>query len=505
MSETLRVANAVSERLSDDVVVELDNRTTALEPDSLVDRDLSALGGELPDPSLVEAPVTVATRGHWNIIRPALVLGADAIGLMLPALFVDDGRFWLLMMAAFSIVAFQSGGLYRSRLHLSVLDEAPTLIIRMMASALLVAGIVSVAGPQDVLRTYLNLAACAIVSQLLWRTLAYKIVRLGRAKGAVGHPTLVLGGGQVAQQIISTLENNPQYGLRSVGFLDDDPMFAKLAGGVPHLGDMSKLPEMLTSMHVNALIVAFGTVPESRMVDILRGSEREGCEVFIVPRLFEVHTQKTMADHIGAIPVIRLQRPRLEGKSWAIKRLFDMTVAGLAIAALSPLMLLVALAVRLEGGPGVIFRQERIGKDGRPFQLLKFRSLKPVDAVESATNWNVSNDHRLGKVGKILRKTSIDELPQLWNILRGDMTIVGPRPERPHFVERFGNEHVRYHHRHRVPAGLTGLAQVNGLRGDTSIADRARYDNFYIENWSLWLDLKIIVATIREVTGARGG
>jgi len=170
----------------------------------------------------------------------------------------------------------------------------------------------------------------------------------------------------------------------------------------------------------------------------------------------------------------------------------------------APLIAVCALLVRVEGGPGVIFRQPRVGRNGVIFDCLKLRSLCPADERESATNWSVASDLRMTSVGRFLRRTSIDELPQLWNIIRGDMTLVGPRPERPHFVDKFSSEYDRYAHRHRVQAGLTGLAQVSGLRGDTSIADRARYDNYYIEHWSLWLDVKILIRTFAEVLFARG-
>ena len=161
--------------------------------------------------------------------------------------------------------------------------------------------------------------------------------------------------------------------------------------------------------------------------------------------------------------------------------------------------------MRLEGGKGIIFRQQRVGKDAELFELYKFRSMKPVAPGSGDTTWSIAQDKRVGPVGRVLRKTSLDELPQLWNIVRGDMTIVGPRPERPFFVEQFSAEFPRYGHRHRVPVGLTGLAQVSGLRGDTSIEDRARYDNFYIESWSFWLDIKVIVRTCREVIRGGGG
>jgi lipopolysaccharide/colanic/teichoic acid biosynthesis glycosyltransferase len=163
-----------------------------------------------------------------------------------------------------------------------------------------------------------------------------------------------------------------------------------------------------------------------------------------------------------------------------------------------------AVLVRIEGGPGVLFKQSRIGLNGEAFVLLKLRSLKPADVRESDTTWSVADDNRIGSIGRFMRRTSLDELPQLWNILRGDMSLVGPRPERPHFVYAYSSEYPEYLLRHRVPSGLTGLAQINGLRGNTSIEDRIRYDNYYIENWSLWLDLKILLTTLRAVVCAQG-
>jgi lipopolysaccharide/colanic/teichoic acid biosynthesis glycosyltransferase len=177
------------------------------------------------------------------------------------------------------------------------------------------------------------------------------------------------------------------------------------------------------------------------------------------------------------------------------KRALDAAVAAVALLCLAPLLAGCALAVRLADGPGVIFRQERIGLHGRPFTLLKFRTLRPSDDRESATRWTVAGDDRMSRAGRLLRRTSLDELPQLWNVLRGDMSLVGPRPERPYFVAQFSQTLPGYADRHRMPAGLTGLAQVHGLRGDTSIADRARFDNHYIDSWSLWQDVGILLRT----------
>jgi exopolysaccharide biosynthesis polyprenyl glycosylphosphotransferase len=233
--------------------------------------------------------------------------------------------------------------------------------------------------------------------------------------------------------------------------------------------------------------------------------DRYRCELFVVPRLFELHQVDGGMDTAWGLPLVRLRRATYRSGTWRVKRMIDVLFSGGAVLVLLPVLLMIAVAVRMDGGPGILFKQERVGVDGRHFALLKFRSLRPADDTEAATTWNVAHDARLGRIGRFLRKTSLDELPQLFNILRGDMSLVGPRPERPYFVDQFRNSYPSYEARHRVPSGLTGWSQVHGLRGDTSIAERARFDNYYIENWSLWLDLKIILRTVSAVFRGAGG
>nr|WP_223182852.1 MULTISPECIES: sugar transferase [unclassified Streptomyces] len=196
--------------------------------------------------------------------------------------------------------------------------------------------------------------------------------------------------------------------------------------------------------------------------------------------------------------------PPDERRGLAAKRALDLALVVPALAFALPVLLLCALSVRLSDGPGVLFRQERVGQYGRHFTLLKFRTLRPSDETESATRWNVADDRRMSAAGRLLRKTSLDELPQLWNVLRGDMSLVGPRPERPYFVAQFSKVHTGYAARHRMPVGLTGLAQVHGLRGDTSIEDRCRFDNHYIDHWSLWQDVCILLRTAAGVVRHTG-
>jgi exopolysaccharide biosynthesis polyprenyl glycosylphosphotransferase len=269
------------------------------------------------------------------------------------------------------------------------------------------------------------------------------------------------------------------------------------------LGSLDDLADLIRRLSIDVVIVADVDCPEGELLRAVRMPGVTGCDRWMVPRLREFRSQRGVPDHIGAIPVVRVRNPTLTGPQWAVKRASDLLLAGLALVVLSPVLVLSALAIRIEGGPGVLFRQFRIGQYGRPFELVKFRSMRPADEAEAAVRWSVSGDPRVGPVGRFLRRTSLDELPQLWNIVRGDMTVVGPRPERPYFVDRFSADLPEYAMRHRVPVGLTGLAQVSGLRGDTPIADRARFDNYYIENWSLWLDLKVVVRTVAEVL--RGG
>jgi len=294
------------------------------------------------------------------------------------------------------------------------------------------------------------------------------------------------------------LRDHPETGLRAVGFVDMLSLDLE-APSIPMLGEPTDLSEILVDSQARALVLADGGLGDADVVSLVRKCQRQRCEVFVLPRLHEITHVADGMDAIGDVPLVRLRRSAYRSPSWRVKRMFDVAFSAVALVLLSPLLAIVALAVRLETGKGVIFRQQRVGRNGTSFELMKFRSLKPADEIESQTNWNISDDDRLGPIGRIIRKTSLDELPQLFNILRGDMSLVGPRPERPHFVAQFGQLYTGYADRHRVQCGLTGWAQIHGLRGNTSIDQRARFDNFYIENWTLWLDIKIILRTVVSI------
>jgi exopolysaccharide biosynthesis polyprenyl glycosylphosphotransferase len=251
------------------------------------------------------------------------------------------------------------------------------------------------------------------------------------------------------------------------------------------------------------VIVAFLNAPDDEIVRFLRGCDRLQVDIHVVPRFFElgVGVEQT-SDDISGIPISLLRRAPHRSLTWPLKRAFDISVASVGLILTSPIMALAAIAVRFSSPGPILFRQRRLGEGMKPIEVMKFRTMRVNE--DSDTTWSVLRDERLTGIGRVLRQTHLDELPQLINVLRGDMSLVGPRPERPYFAELFSAEIQGYGDRHRVPVGLTGWAQVHGLNGDTSIEERARFDNRYIESWSLWRDLVILARTgAAVVTGLR--
>jgi exopolysaccharide biosynthesis polyprenyl glycosylphosphotransferase len=458
---------------------------------------------------------------------PAALLAVDGAAVLaavaavrsydlLDAVWAASGLFPLLVL-------FNSaGGHYRTRLAPSVLDELPGLAGRALAAAAFALtldrclhGLWPSGVPEDG-RLLLGLLLCQLGLDLPGRAAVYALLR--RARRRRPRPTLIAGAGQIGRSVGAALLAHPEYGLRPVGYIDSGPSFlpaeapvpagAPLAAvpvAVPVLGGPETLDLEIAGQDVTDVIITCGGADDAEAVRTLRTATRHGCEVWFVPGVpdfgaFEFGNRRAgTGDHLWGFPCLRLGQSAMDRPTWLVKRCVDALLAGCGLLLVAPVLAACALAVRIDGGPGVIFRQERVGLDGRTFTVLKFRTLRPEDDHESATRWNISHDHRLGSTGRFLRRTSLDELPQLWNVLRGEMSLVGPRPERPYFVARFSHAYQQYGDRHRVPVGITGFAQVHGLRGDTSIEDRTRFDNYYIESWSLWQDVKILLRTLASV------
>lgn len=425
--------------------------------------------------------------------RTSLNRIADAVSLTTMLLFLGVS-FFSTVYAGLAFLALNYNDPKHLRLTPRISEDVWTIVGRMAIPVLLLApiGAVQQETPESLSRVFLVSVGLILVG----RTVAYALHRRLRASRVLTAPTLIVGAGPLGQKLHRTLEEHPEYGLDVVGFVDSAPP-VEVAHEV--VGAPADLQELLQRYGIERVVVAYGAISGSRMVPILRACDALDVTVYHVPRFFELGMLPNSTEHedVWGVPLVRFRRSGLRRSSRILKRAVDLVVSGVATILLSPLLLALALAVRLTSKGPILFRQTRIGQDGKEFELLKFRTMEVND--DSNVTWSVVGDKRLTPIGGLLRATSLDELPQLLNILRGDMSIVGPRPERPYFVQQFGSELSGYHDRHRMPVGLTGWSQVHGLRGDTSIEERVRLDNYYIENWSPWLDIVIILRTIKAL------
>jgi exopolysaccharide biosynthesis polyprenyl glycosylphosphotransferase len=403
---------------------------------------------------------------------------------------------------AIVVTLIELSGLYHARITLSAIDDFP----RLAGTCIIAIFFVTVLFNVESSRWEIPVRAASLISAMFVLRVGYFAVRRSQRRRSIGarRRTVIVGGGIVAAELTERIAAHPDLGLEMVAVIDSDPMFDTERFKIPVLADVS-LRDLVEREQISTVIVAFRNTADSTLVAPLRECDRYDCEILIVPRLYEfVHLGPDM-DRVHTIPLIRVRRNIYRSGYWRAKRAFDFMMASFAVVVLSPLLAVTAAAVYLRNRKApIIFRQVRVGRHGREFTLYKFRSMEPVPANHSDTDWSPKAPGRITPLGRLLRKTSLDELPQLWNVVRGDMSLVGPRPERPHFVEQFGASVTSYQDRHRVDVGLTGWAAINGLRGDTSIHDRVLYDNFYIENWSVWLDIKIIILTIRAVFRGTG-
>jgi exopolysaccharide biosynthesis polyprenyl glycosylphosphotransferase len=404
-------------------------------------------------------------------------------------------------LAAVSIVAANcASGIYRRRRALCVLHELPVLAWAALVSYALVVAVVQALGlaavdDGSVLWVVPGYGAAAAGG----RAAGYPIIRAVRRRSQ--RHAIVVGTGPGGRALVSVLRRHREYGLDPLGMIATRTgRTGAYDGEAPVLGDLRVLPQVIRRHSVAAVIASAEEMSGHDAEDLLDACATVDCELLLAqPGLGLAGEAAAGTEYLGGIACAPAQIQPHGTMPWRVKRAFDLSVSLLALAFLWPVLAVCAVAVRLEGGPGVLFRQTRVGLHGRPFVLLKFRTLAPSSGHEADTLWSIAGDERIGPVGRFLRRTCLDELPQLWNVVRGEMSLVGPRPERPHFVEQFSATVPGYRLRHRVPAGLTGWSQVHGLRGDTSIEERARLDNHYIAAWSLWTDLKILLLTFSSL------
>ncbi|MFI5167919.1 MAG: undecaprenyl-phosphate glucose phosphotransferase [Thermoanaerobaculales bacterium] len=307
---------------------------------------------------------------------------------------------------------------------------------------------------------------------------------------------VVAGAGELGRMVADKLAHHRELGLDVVGFLDDDPDKAHASfDGVAVLGGLDALDQVSHEHGVDVLYVALPIGSQHKTVKLLKRAEPLLLAVQVVPDLLQYYALRAGVEDLDGIPVINLNQIPLAGWNTLLKRVVDLAIASLALVLLAPVLAVIALSVWLEDRGPVFYRQLRMGLDGESFDIVKFRTMVPDAEAGTGPRFAVPNDPRTTRIGTWLRRTSLDELPQLVNVLRGDMSLVGPRPERPEFVARFRERYPEYMSRHRVRAGMTGWAQVHDLRGQSSIRKRIAYDLYYIDNWSLGLDFKIIWLT----------
>lgn len=441
----------------------------------------------------------------------ASMLGIAAAGTAIggkAAEIASPSATWLAAFSLVCLLLYARRGLYAPRLRLRAIEDVSTVVVATTTAAMAVLALRALVGDtSNALADSIRPWAFAVVYVAAGRAALYWSQSRAREQGETFRRTLIIGAGRVGTLVAKRLLETPELGLRPVAFLDKEPLAdTKRTLGLPVAGASWDLDEAIDRYGIDQVIVTFSTAPEEVLLRLVRRCEQRDVAVAIVPRLFERMPEQLSIDHLGGLPLITPRRTDPKDWQFDVKYALDRVLAAIGLLLLAPLLLVVGAAVWLTMGRPIFFRQPRVGRDGRRFQMLKFRSMITADdtgeeAVSSPglAPGGVEGADRRTRLGSILRQTSVDELPQLINVLRGEMSLVGPRPERPEFVSQFEQSVYRYGDRHRVKSGITGWAQVNGLRGKTSIADRAEWDNFYIENFSLRLDAKILLQTAGAV------
>ncbi len=396
-------------------------------------------------------------------------------------------------------VVFYFHRLYQIRRDRSTIDEVLAVIVAASLGTILLVGLLSF------WRGFTYTSRQLLVLFLFLDVFFVSLVRFGIRKyletlwstGAGVRRTLIVGAGHAGRALADKLLDHPATGLKPVGFADDDPL-KRVGGyrGLAVLGTTSEVTALIRAHEVDTVFLALPVEAHRTMLTILKEVGNQIVDLKVVPDLFQYVTFKAGIEDFDGLPVINLTQMPLEGWNSLVKRTMDVALSALGLVALAVLFPILALAIWLEDRGPIFYAQERMGLDGRLFRMLKLRSMR-VDAEDDGARWTEENDPRRTLVGAFLRQTSLDELPQLINVFKGEMSLVGPRPERPEFVSTFREKFPQYMLRHRVRAGITGWAQVHGWRGNTSLSKRIEYDLYYIENWTVGLDVKILWLTVK--------
>ena len=408
---------------------------------------------------------------------------------------------YLLMLLPILLVwsaSFRAFGLYRPRRIGSHLSEAVDLAkASTMGVLVLVALMTFIFRGYDYSRVVIVYFWLLSIGVVWFSRAAFREgLRFARRRGYNQRFAVVVGDGELAATVVQRMEGRRDVGIQVLGVVGDEK---DDTGGVRRLGGYADLRAVLDAHTVDHVILALAHEDYGRLAGLLDAVGDEPVTIHVVPDLLRFASLRGGIEQFEGMPFIHLRESPLYGWNRLAKRVFDFLFSATVLAVIWPVLLLLAAAVKVSSRGPVFYRQERMGLDGRRFEMLKFRTMDADAEVRSGPVWARPSDQRRTGLGAFLRRLSLDELPQFWNVLRGDMSVVGPRPERPVFVERFRQTVPGYMLRHKVKSGITGWAQVNGLRGNTSLEKRIQYDIEYIERWSVWLDFKIIAMTVVRV------
>jgi exopolysaccharide biosynthesis polyprenyl glycosylphosphotransferase len=396
---------------------------------------------------------------------------------------------------------FALNGLYRLRPAKSGPEEWMSVTFGAILGLVILSGLLLWIRPlgQEVPYSRATLAlfvVCEILVVMAGRSLLRFFVQRRFRAGKGLDRVLIVGSGELAVAVARRIEAHRELGLRIVGYVAPDGEQA--LPGLERLGSLDDIVDLVRDRRIEHVFVAMPHQSAEQTMRLLDRLVREYVSIHVVPDLMQFMALRSRVDDLDGLPTINLSETPLDGWSRVVKRLFDIVFATVSLVLFAPVMILIAILIRLEDRGPVFYRQTRMGLDGVPFEMIKFRSMK-IDAESGrGAVWADPEDSRRTRMGRLIRPWSLDELPQIFNVLRGEMSLVGPRPERPEFVEQFRSEYPHYMLRHKVRAGMTGWAQVHGWRGNTSLRMRIEHDLYYVENWSLMLDMKILLLTLRH-------
>ncbi len=401
------------------------------------------------------------------------------------------------LLSVSQVVSFSMLGLYRRQKFLSFLDEIGILVggtILNFAFSFAILYYFKIYEVSRLLPVFYGISLLVLV--ISGHSIFRRFLLRRRKRGLGFHDLLIIGGTATALRTATALEGNTLHGYRVVGFVLED---GRVKVAVPKdkiVGTLSDLEELVDAAPPGDIIYAGDHGNQETLEKILEICDRQGIQMHVVPGFGNLVTANGVLENLNGLPLISIRDiPARSGLNRVVKRSFDLAFSGAFLVIFSPIYLLIALAVKLTSPGPVFFSQERVGLDNKVFKIFKFRTMKVQPQQASNTVWTTKNDPRITSIGRFLRQSSLDEIPQFFNIFLGQMSVVGPRPERPFYVEQFKDTYQYFKRRHAVKAGLTGWAQINGLRGDTSIQDRIDADLYYIENWTFFLDLKIVLLT----------